>query len=66
MSCTAAEKERDLHGRSHARYEFATGAFQIAIVLASASIITGMVALLWSAGGLGAIGLVFLFIGLIT
>ena len=61
-----AEKERDMYGRKHARYEFATGAFQIAIVLASASIITGMVALLWGAGGLGAIGLLLLLVGMIT
>lgn len=61
-----AEHERDKYGRKHARFEFATGAFQIAIVLASASIITGMMALLWTAGGLGGIGLMLLFSGMIA
>jgi hypothetical protein len=36
---------------------------QIAIVLASASIITGMVALVWAAGALGLIGVAFCVIG---
>ncbi|MEQ1614271.1 MAG: DUF4337 family protein, partial [Hyphomicrobiaceae bacterium] len=61
-----AEHERDKYGRKHVRFEFATGAFQIAIVMASASIITGMVALLWVAGGLGGIGLLLLFAGMIA
>lgn len=61
-----AEASRDKYGRKHVRFEFATGAFQIAIVLASASIITGMVALLWAAGGLGAVGILLLFAGMIA
>ena len=59
-----AESVRDKYGRKHVRFEFATGAFQIAIVLASASIITSMVALLWAAGGLGGIGVILLITGL--
>ena len=59
-----AEYIRDKYGRKHVRFEFATGAFQIAIVLASASIITGMIMLLWAAGGLGAIGALLLLSGL--
>ena len=47
-------------------YEIASAAFQIAIVLASASIITGAVYMLWAAGGLGLLGIVFLGIGLIV
>ena len=62
----AAEVIRDKYGRKHVRFEFATGAFQIAIVLASASIITGMAALLWGAGGLGAIGILLLLAGMIA
>jgi hypothetical protein len=58
-----AEATRDKYGRKHVRFEFATGAFQIAIVLASASIITGMILLLWGAGGLGAIGALLLISG---
>ena len=61
-----AERERDKYGSKHVRFEFATGAFQIAIVMASASIITGMIALLWVAGGLGGIGLLLLFAGMIA
>ena len=61
-----AETLRDKYGRKHVRFEFATGAFQIAIVLASASIITGMMALLWASGGLGAIGILLLFAGMIA
>ena len=57
------ELTRDKYGRKHVRFEFATGAFQIAIVLASASIITGIIALLWAAGGLGGIGVLLLFAG---
>ncbi len=59
-----AEHERDKYGRKHVRFEFATGAFQIAIVLASASIITGIAALVWAAGGLGAVGLLLLIAGM--
>jgi hypothetical protein len=62
----AAEVIRDKYGRKHVRFEFATGAFQIAIVLASASIITSMAALLWGAGGLGAIGILLLLAGMIA
>ncbi len=57
------ELTRDKYGRKHVRFEFATGAFQIAIVLASASIITGIAALLWAAGGLGGIGVLLLIAG---
>jgi Domain of unknown function (DUF4337) len=61
-----AEVTRDKYGRKHVRFEFATGAFQIAIVLASASIITGIAALVWAAGGLGAIGVLLLVAGLLA
>jgi hypothetical protein len=44
-------------------FEYGSAAFQIAIVLASSFIITGVAQLLWSAIGLGVIGLVFSLIG---
>ncbi len=44
----------------------ASAAFQIGIVLASASVITGMLALAWGAGALGAIGLMFTGFGLLA
>jgi hypothetical protein len=59
----AAEKKRDLAMASYHHYELASAAVQIAIVLASASIITGMVALVWGAGVLGLIGIAFCVIG---
>ena len=59
----AAEKKRDVAMAAYHHYELASAAVQIAIVLASASIITTMVALVWIAGALGAIGVVFCLIG---
>jgi hypothetical protein len=58
-----AEKKRDTSMAAYHHYELASAAVQIAIVLASASIITGMVALVWAAGALGVIGIVFCVIG---
>jgi hypothetical protein len=58
-----AEKKRDLSMAAYHHYELASAAVQIAIVLASASIITGMVALVWGAGVLGLIGIAFCVIG---
>ena len=61
---TEYEHERDTQLARYHHYEVASAAFQIAIVLASATIITGMVVLSWIAGGLGVVGLVFMGIGL--
>src|SRR5258705_9758314 len=58
-----AEKKRDLSMAAYHHYELASAAVQIAIVLASASIITSMVALVWGAGVLGLIGIAFCVIG---
>jgi hypothetical protein len=58
------EKRRDLNLAKYENYELASAAFQIGIVLASASVITGMLALTWGAMGLGAIGLMFTGFGL--
>ena len=58
-----AEKKRDRAMAAYHHYEVASAAVQIAIVLASASIITGMVALVWGAGVLGLIGIAFCVIG---
>ena len=59
-----AEKVRDKAGIKHYRFEIASGAFQIAIVVASASVITGIAMLLWGAGGLAVMGLGMLIAGL--
>ncbi|BEV45456.1 DUF4337 domain-containing protein [Afipia carboxidovorans] len=58
-----AEHDRDLAAARYHHFELASAAFQIGIVLASATIITGMVALAWGAGLLAVIGLVFTGIG---
>ena len=58
-----AEKLRDKAGKKHFRFELSSGAFQIAIVLASAAIITGVTILLWTAGGLGMVGIGLLIAG---
>jgi len=58
------EEDRDLALARYHHYETSSAAFQIGIVLASATIITGMAALAWFAGGLGVVGLIFMGIGL--
>ena len=62
----AAEAIRDKSGIKHYRFELASGSFQIAIVVASAAIITGIAAMLWGAAGLAAIGIIFLGGGLMV
>jgi len=57
------EKKRDRAMAAYHNYEIASAAVQIAIVLASAEIITGVAALLWIAYALGAIGVAFSLIG---
>jgi hypothetical protein len=59
-----AEEGRDLAMARYHHYELSSAAFQIGIVLASAAVITGMVALAWFAGALGVMGVVLLALGL--
>jgi hypothetical protein len=59
-----AEEERDLSLAKYHHYELASAAFQVGIVLASAGVITGMAALAWFAGALGALGVVLTVLGL--
>jgi hypothetical protein len=59
-----AEEERDLATAKYHHFELASAAFQIGIVLASATIITGMLALAWISGLLALAGLAFTAIGL--
>jgi hypothetical protein len=59
----AAEKKRDVSMAAYHHYELASAAVQIAIVLASASIVASIAALAWIAAGLGVIGVVFCVIG---
>ena len=59
-----AEHERDLATAKYHHFELASAAFQIGIVLASATIITGMLALAWVSGALTLAGLVMTALGL--
>jgi hypothetical protein len=59
----AAEKKRDLAQAAYHHYELSSAAVQIAIVLASASIITAIPALVWISGVLGLLGVAFCVIG---
>jgi hypothetical protein len=59
-----AEAERDLSLAKYHHHELASAAFQVGIVLASAAVITGMVALAWFAGLLGLIGLAIMGLGI--
>jgi hypothetical protein len=59
----AAEQKRDVARDAYHHFEVSSAAVQIAIVLASASIITAMPALAWLAGALGVLGVAFCVIG---
>jgi Domain of unknown function (DUF4337) len=59
----ATEQKRDRALAAYHNYELASGAVQIAIVLASAAIITNLTVLVWVAGALGVVGVVFSLIG---
>jgi hypothetical protein len=59
-----AEKKRDTALARYHHYEVSSAAFQIAIVLASAAVITGAMLLAYIAMGVGGVGLVFAGIGL--
>jgi Domain of unknown function (DUF4337) len=59
-----AEEERDHATAKYHDFELASAAFQIGIVLASATIITGMVALAWIAGLLTLAGVGFTALGM--
>ncbi|HEY8333818.1 MAG TPA: DUF4337 domain-containing protein [Tardiphaga sp.] len=59
-----AEHARDLAMARYHHYEVASAAFQIGIVLASATIITGMIALAYVSGFLAFAGIAFTLIGL--
>jgi hypothetical protein len=58
------EGDRDLALAKYHNYELASAAFQVGIVLASATLITGILQLAWFSGALGAIGVVMLLLGL--
>jgi hypothetical protein len=59
-----AEEERDLAEAKYHHFELASAAFQIGIVLASATIITGIVVLAWISGLLALAGIAFTALGI--
>ena len=58
-----AEAKRDHKMAAYHQYEITSAAIQIGIVLASATIITGIGTLAWISGGLGLVGIAFCLIG---
>jgi hypothetical protein len=63
VRATEAQHKRDLAMAQYHHFEIASAAFQVAIVLASAAVITGAIALAFAAGGLGVVGLILMGIG---
>lgn len=59
-----AEHSRDLASARYHHFELASAAFQIGIVLASATIITGIMALAWGSALLALVGIGFTAVGL--
>jgi hypothetical protein len=59
-----AEEERDLATAKYHHFEVASAAFQIGIVLASATIITGIIALAWISGLLALAGIAITALGI--
>jgi hypothetical protein len=59
-----AEEERDLATAKYHHFELASAAFQIGIVLASATIITGMIVLAWISGLLTLAGIAITALGI--
>jgi uncharacterized membrane protein len=59
------EKNRDLQLNMYHNFEFASAAFQIGIVLASAAVITSIVALAYAAIGVGLLGVLFMTTGFV-
>jgi hypothetical protein len=57
------EEDRELALAKYHHYELASAAFQVGIVLASATVITGIVALAWLGGALGLLGLTLMLFG---
>jgi hypothetical protein len=62
----AAEKKRDLAMAKYHHFEYGSAAFQIAIVLASSFLITGVFHLLWGACGVGILGVLFTAVGVLA
>lgn len=62
----AAERKRDRNMAAYHHFEYSSAAFQVAIVLASASIITAVPALALGAVGLGVVGVALAGVGFLA
>ena len=62
----AAEAKRDVTLAAYHQYEIASAALQLAIVLASATVVTNVGLLMWAAIGLGGIGVLFCVLGFVA
>lgn len=60
------EADRDDAAASNATFDLSSGALQLAILLASASVVTSLVWLAWLGAGLGAIGGIFAVLGIVA
>ncbi|MDB5378558.1 MAG: hypothetical protein JWR00_3004 [Rubritepida sp.] len=58
-----AEAKRDRTMERYHMFEYSSAVYQVAIVVASASIITGVALLIWLAGGLGLVGVGLMMLG---
>ena len=58
----AAEAKRDISSARDDKYDIVSGLLQIAIVVASAAIITGVTLLAWTGVGLGVLGFVLMVV----
>jgi hypothetical protein len=58
----AAEAQRDISSARDDKYDIVSGLLQIAIVVSSAAIITGIALLAWTGGALGLAALVLMFV----
>jgi hypothetical protein len=58
-----AEAKRDRALSAYHMFEYGAAAMQISIVLCSAAVVTGTLALAFAAGGLGVVGVVFALLG---
>ena len=59
-SAREAEHKRDRAMERYHLFEISAAAFEVGIVLASATVITGLIALAWIAGALGFVGVAFM------
>lgn len=58
-----AAEQRDYSLSAYHMFEYGAAAFQLAIVLASAAVVTGAMLLAWVSGGLGLVGIAFASLG---